>query len=93
MSLAASLLMLAAAAVPQAATSKSKPLAPTSPSAPAPPAPHGVVATAQATAVILRPAVVRSGPPGARGDGWWQNGDTFFRQTHREGRHVTVDFN
>jgi hypothetical protein len=92
MSFAASLLLLAAAAVPHAGKA-----APQTPSAAAPSAQpaasvhHGVVATAQATAVILRPAIVRLAA--ARADGVRQGGDTFVRQTRREGRHVSVDFN
>jgi len=94
MSLAASLVMLAAAALPHAGKTPPQPLAPSTSSAPIlpePPSVHRVTVTAQATAVILRPAVVRLSD--ARGDRQWQNGDTFFRETRHQGRHVTVDFN
>lgn len=92
MNIAASLLMLAAAAAPQGGK-------------PAPPAAAGqsgtahsqagggVHATAGATAVIVRAAVVRLQEPGAARDSQAPSGEEIYRQTTRAGRHVSVDFN
>lgn len=91
MSIAASLLMLAAAAAPQGG--KPVPATATSAAPAAQPAPSaGVHATANATAVIVRGAVVRfdgsrAGKDGERVD------ETIYRQTTRSGRRVSVDFN
>jgi hypothetical protein len=95
MSFAASLLMLAAAAVPHAGKAPPKPVVslPSVPELPVPPSRHGVVATLQATAVIVRPAIVRLSAAETRNGSLAQAGDTYFRQTRRDGRHVSVDFN
>jgi hypothetical protein len=85
MSLAASLLMLAAAAAPQAA----KP-APPAKAAPASPVRHGVVATARASAVILRPAIVSFSQADRRPP---EQRDAIYRQTSHRGRQVLIEFN
>lgn len=92
MSIAAALL-LAAAAAPQAAKSAPPP-APSSSSAGASQAHGPTVATASATAVILRPAVVSFERPGAEAASRTRpKRDAIYRQTSRDGRRVTIDFN
>lgn len=83
MSPAASLLMLAAATMPQAAK-------PAPPSA-AEPVRHGAVASANATAVILRPAVIRFDR--AAFDAGAQVRETIYRDIRRRGRLVSIEFN
>jgi hypothetical protein len=85
MSLAASLLMLAAVAAPQAA----RPAPPTG-AAPATRVHHGVVATALASAVILRPAIVSFSQTDRRAP---DQHDAISRQTSHRGRQVLIEFN
>jgi hypothetical protein len=91
MSIAAALLL--AAAAPQAAKSAPPPAPSTSPARPS--QAHGpTVAIASATAVILRPAVVSLDRSGANAASrTTPKRDAIYRQTSREGRRVTIDFN
>lgn len=92
MTLAVSLLMLAAAAAPQGAQAALPPAA-APVSEPARPEHRGVVATATATAVILRPAMISFAEASTAPDGRSPARETIYRQTSRQGRHVSIDFN